>query len=255
MKIIPLDSTTEPIFWDFVKERIEEYFFFIMDLKQNPDSTRIWMTLDDTGKILGMLLCYKDKNIQIRGNDKAVKILINQIDMLTMDITVLNSQKEFISSKDKENKKEILLNRMVIHPGENLVINDFKPEILGESEREEMAALFRKADPEFWGDVKGEILEFNETRKWFGIRRENQIVSFAQIWIGDEIGIVSTVATDPDFRNQGLATLLVSFAVQELFKHAPLGLIHVREENTPALHTYEKIGYKKIFQFSFYKKE
>ena len=104
------------------------------------------MTFDDTGEIQGMLLCNKDKNIQIRGNDEAVKNLLNQIDMLSMDITILNSQKEFLDSKDKENKKEILLNRMVIHPGENLIINDYNLEILEESEREEIASLFRKLE-------------------------------------------------------------------------------------------------------------
>ena len=155
MKIIPLDSATEPIFWRYVEDRIEEFFFFIMDYKQNPDVTRIWMALDDVGKIQGMLLSYKEKNIQIRGSDEAVKNLINQVDMFSMDITVLNTQKELINSKDKENKEEILLNRMVIHPGENLIIKDFKPDILEESDREEIATLFRKADPEFWGNVKG----------------------------------------------------------------------------------------------------
>ncbi|QEE14246.1 GNAT family N-acetyltransferase [Promethearchaeum syntrophicum] len=254
MKIILLDSTTEPIFWDFVGERIEEYFFFIMDYKQDPDSTKIWMAFGEDEKIKGMLLNYKEKNIQIRGSDEAVKNLINQVDMLTMDITVLNSHKEFLNLKDKENKKEILLNRMVIYPGENLISNNLEPEILEESDREEIASLFRKADPEFWGKVKGNELVFSETHKWFGIKRSNQIVSFSQIWIGDEIGIVSTVATDPNFRNQGLATVLVSYAVQELFKHVPLGLIHVRADNTPAVHTYEKIGYKKLYQFSFYKR-
>ena len=56
MKIILLDSTTEPIFLSYVEDRIEEYFFFIMDYKQNPDVTKIWMVLDDAGKIQGMLL-------------------------------------------------------------------------------------------------------------------------------------------------------------------------------------------------------
>ena len=254
MKIIPLDSTTEPIFWGFVEERIEEYFFFIMDYKQHPDLTKIWMALDDAGEINGMLLCYREKHIQIRGNNEAIKELINQVDMISMDITVLNSQKECLCSKNKENKKEILLNRMVIHPGENQVINDFTPEILDESDQVELASLFRKADPEFWGNIQGKDLEFNETHKWFGIKRENKIVSFAQTWIGDEVGIVSTVATDLDFRKRGFATSLVSYAVQDLFKHTPLGLIHVRADNAPAVHTYKKIGFKDYFQFSFYKK-
>jgi len=254
MKIIHLDSTTEPMFWRYVEKRIEEYFFFIMDLKQYPNLTKIWIAIDDDGEIQGMLLNYKDKNIQIRGSNEAVKLLINQVDMIPMDITVLNTQKDLLIPKFKENKEEIPLNRMVIHPGENVINNELISDVLNESDREEIASLFRKADPHFWGEVQGKDLEFIETHRWFGIKRENKIVSFAQIWIGDEVGIISTVATDPDFQRLGFATSLVSRSVQELFKHSPLCLIHVRADNIPAVNTYKKIGFKSYFQFSYYKK-
>ena len=206
MKIIPLNSSTEPIFWNFVEERIEEYFFFLMDYKQNPDVTKIWMALDDAEKIQGMLLNYKDRNVHIRGTNEAVKKLADHVDIRNPEITVLNSQKEFLSSEDKEQKKEVLVNRMVIHLGENMKINEHVSEILDESHREEIASLYRKADPVFWSHVQGEDVELDENHIWFGIKRENRIVSFANIWIGEEIGIVPTVATDPDFRKQGFAT-------------------------------------------------
>ena len=211
------------------------------------------MAIDDAGKIQGLLLNYKDKIIHLRGSNEAIKILENQFDMSSMEITVMNSQKELLNSNYKENKKEILINRMVIHSGENLIKNEFTPEILEESDREEIASLYRKADPVFWSHVQGEDVELDENHIWFGIKREKRIVSFANIWIGDEIGILPTVATDPDFRNQGFATSLVSRSIQELFKHTPLGLIHVRADNAPAVHTYEKIGFRKIFQYSEYK--
>ena len=253
MKIISLDSTTEPIFWSYVEERIEEYFFFLMDYKQNPNVTRIWMALDDVGKIQGMLLNYKNKNVHIRGSNESVKKLADHVDIRNPEITVLNSQKKLVSPEDKEHKKEVLIDRMVIHLGENMIINQHVSEILDESHREEIASLYRKADPVFWSHVRGENVELDENHIWFGIKRENKIVSFANIWIGDEIGIIPTVATDPDFRNQGLATSLVSQSIQELFKHTHLGLIHVRAENFPAVHIYEKIGFRKIFQYSEYK--
>ena len=255
MKIIPLDSTSEPIFWNYVEDRIEEYFFFIMDFKNYPDFTKIWMAIDDAGKIQGMLLKYRDKNIQLRGSNEAVKILINQVDIsMDMNITLLKSQKELLDPKYIENKEEILLNSMVIHLGENLIKNEFIAQILNESDREEIASVHRKADPKFWGKVQGKDLEFNETHKWFGIRRENKIISVVQTWFGEKVSIIPTVATDPDFQNRGFASSLVSSSVQELFKHSPLGLIHVRAENAPAVHTYKKNGFKDNFQFSFYKK-
>ena len=136
MKIISLDSATEPIFWRYVEDRIEEYFFYIMDYKQYPDFTKIRMAIDDAGKIQGLLLNYKDKIIHLRGSNEAIKILENQFDMSSMEITVMNSQKELLNSNYKENKKEILINRMVIHSGENLIKNEFTPEILEESDRE-----------------------------------------------------------------------------------------------------------------------
>ena len=153
MKIIPLDSTTEPIFWRYVEDRIEEYFFFIMDYKQYPKLTKILMAIDDDEKIQGLLLNYKDKIIHLRGSNEAIKILTNQFDMSSMEITVMNSQKELLSPEDKENKKKVLINRMAIHPGKILIINKFSSEILEESDREEIASLYRKADPVFWNHV------------------------------------------------------------------------------------------------------
>ena len=255
MKIITLDSATEPIFWRYVEDRIEEYFFYIMDYKQYPNITKILIAIDDVGKIQGLLLNYKDKIIQIRGSNEAVKNLASQFDMSSMEITVMNSQKELLNSNYKENKKEILINRMVIHSGENLIKNEFIPEILEESDREEIASLYRKADPVFWSHVQAKDIEFSEKYIWFGIKRENRLVSFAQTWFGDKIGIISTVATVHDFRNRGFATSLVSRSVQELFKHNLLCLIHVRADNAPAVHTYKKIGFKDYFQFAEYKKK
>jgi ribosomal protein S18 acetylase RimI-like enzyme len=125
---------------------------------------------------------------------------------------------------------------------------------LGESDREEIASLHRKADPVFWGHVQAKDIEFSENHIWFGIKREKRLVCLAQTWFGDEIGIISTVATDPDFQNRGFATLLVSRSIQELFNHNLLCLIHVRADNAPAVHTYKKIGFKDYIQFSEYKK-
>ncbi len=255
MKIIPLDSATESIFWRYVEDRLHEYFFFIMDYKQYPNITKILIAIDDVGKIQGLLLNYKDKIIQIRGNNEAVKNLASQVDMSSMDITVLNSQKELLSSKHKEHKKEVRVNRMVIHSGEKLIINEFVSEILEESDREEIASLFRKADPVFWGHVQAKDIEFSENHICFGIKRENRIVSFAQLWFGDEIGIIPTVATDPEFQNRGFAISLVSRSVQELFKHIKIKqcLIHVRADNAPAVHTYKKVGFKDFIQFAEFK--
>ena len=255
MKIITLDSTTEPIFWRYVEDRIEEYFFFIMDYKQYPKLTKILMAIDDDEKIQGMLLNYKDKIIHLRGSNEVVKNLANKFDMNSMEITVLKSQKDLIDSKVKENKKEVLINRMVIHSGENLIKNEFTPEILEESDREEIASLFKRADPVFWSHVQAKDIEFSKKHILFGIKHEKRIVSIAQIWFGDEVGIIPTVATDPEFRNRGYATSLVSRSVQELFKfkNIPLCLIHVRAENAPAVHTYKKIGFKDYFQFAEFK--
>ena len=253
MKVIPLNSTNESKFWSYVEHRKEEYFFFIMDLKNYPEYTKIWMAIDENGDIQGMLLDYKGKNIQIRGSDEAVKKLIGEIDLSLKDITILYSQKGLLDRKYLKDKKEIILNRMLIHPGENIIKSDISSEILTENDKEELASLYRKTDPSFWGHVQGKDLEFDENHKWFGIKRENKIVSFAHIWFGEEFGLISTVGTHPDFRNSGFATSLVSVAIQELLKHSPLGLIHVRADNAPAVHTYKKNGFRDFLQFYFLK--
>ncbi|MHA1902184.1 MAG: GNAT family N-acetyltransferase, partial [Promethearchaeota archaeon] len=59
--------------------------------------------------------------------------------------------------------------------------------------------------------------------------------------------------THPDFENRGFATSVVSASIQELLKHSPLGLIHVRADNAPAVHTYKKNGFRDFLQFYFLK--
>lgn len=249
MKIVPLNSETKSLFWKYVENRLEEYFFFIMDLKDYANLTKIFIAIDNTEEIQGMSLIYKDKQVQIRGSETAAKILLENIDLRSKEITVLLAHKKLIYHEFIKNKKEMQLNRLTIHSGENIVYNQFDSEELKDSDREEIVQLYNKADPEYWGKVKSKDLIFNESHRWFGIKIDAQIVSFSQIWIGDDVGIISTVATHPDFQNRGYATSLVSYSLLELFKYSPLALIHVRADNASAVHTYQKVGFKVFAEY------
>jgi len=76
MEIVSLNPAFESIFWKHVNQDIPHYFFFGFDWKNNKDETDILLAL--TGRrIDGMMLVYKKRIVQFRGNREATRVLWN----------------------------------------------------------------------------------------------------------------------------------------------------------------------------------
>jgi len=103
----------------------------------------------------------------------------------------------------------------------------------------------RRCDPEWWGETNAEQLKQRwQNVFWLGIRREGRLVSVGNVRFVDFASNIGVVATDEPYRSRGYATSIVSGLVGEILKRCPIALIHVIEDNAPAVRAYSKVGFK-----------
>jgi ribosomal-protein-alanine N-acetyltransferase len=76
---------------------------------------------------------------------------------------------------------------------------------------------------------------------------EKKIVGYIIGFTGSEVGIIVSIAVDPNFRRKGIGTKLWE-ELLELFKsnHVKVARLEVRKSNLIAQKFYEKLGFKKI---------
>ena len=84
-----------------------------------------------------------------------------------------------------------------------------------------------------------------ELGSYLGIRGAGQLVAMA----GERLKPyghteISAVCTHPDYRGRGYASSLVSVLIQRITKRNETPFLHVRMENSGAIHVYEKLGFK-----------
>jgi len=78
---------------------------------------------------------------------------------------------------------------------------------------------------------------------WLGIRKDGRLVSVGNVRFVDFASNIGVVATDEHYRGRGYATSVVSGLVEEILKRCPIALIHVIEDNAPAVRAYSKVGF------------
>jgi ribosomal protein S18 acetylase RimI-like enzyme len=102
----------------------------------------------------------------------------------------------------------------------------------------DMLALAERARP---GPFLSRTVEFGG---YVGIRREGRLVAMA----GERLrppgfAEVSAVATDPDYRRQGLAHLVVRSVLAAIVGRGEVPFLHVETANAGAIRLYESMGF------------
>jgi len=257
MEIVSLDRALEPKFWDQVKQDIPHYYFFAFDWKYNRDDTEILLALDKE-RIDGMMLVYDERIVQLRGSNKAAEAFLESLDLDEIEIQSPREHKQLILKKYKPTlgqSHEMML--MVVHKGEEELHTGHPPVKLDAAHSENIAALMRDADPDYWGDITGErIFEgMNRGADWFGIKADRILVSIGMSRLTEWAGLIGVVATHEEYRNRGYATSMVAGLLKEIFKRRPLAMIYVLADNPPAIRAYQKGGFKSYKTYFFMRGE
>ena len=253
MEIVSLAHELEPKFWDHVKQDIPHYYFFAFDWKYNRDDTEILLALEEE-RIDGMMLVYNKRIVQLRGSNEAAEVLLEKLHLDKIEIQSPKEHKQRILKKYKPTLRqshEMLL--MVVHKGEEELHTSHPTVELDATHSENIAAIMRDADPDYWGDVTGErILEgMNKGANWFGIKVNEGVISISMSRLTEWAGLIGVVATQEEYRNRGYATSIVAGLVKEIFRRRSRAMIYVLADNPPAIRAYRKVGFRpyKIYFF------
>ena len=244
MIVVRLGQSSESMFWEYINRDPLDYFFFIIDLRQNPDRTKVFLALDD-GKIAGLMLVYADSVVQLRGNREAVKALLDSLSLVSVEMQVPLDCEDLAVAKYKPRVDETMV-MMSLSRGEEHVQVSTVPVRLGVGDVDEIAELMRSADPVWWAEVTANRIRARiETDAfWLGIKQNGKLVSVGSTRFYDFASNIHVIATKHEYRNRGYATSIVSALVKEILKVSPIALIHVIKDNTPAVRAYTKVGFK-----------
>ncbi len=100
---------------------------------------------------------------------------------------------------------------------------------------------------DFWTDsiLKKELEDTNS--KYIVIRKEDEIVGFAGIWISPVDCQITNIVVRKTYRKQGIGCLLLERLI-EIAKKTEFDILglEVNEKNIPAIKLYEKYGFEKV---------
>ena len=245
MKVLPLDSHIEQVFWKHVYQDIPHHYFFILDMKYDSASTKILLALNERNLIEGMMMVYEDRMVQLRGSVEAARALLAELSVSQAEIQGLKEHRALILERFKKIKRTMELVLMTLRRGEEALHTKHPVERLSVADADGIAALMRHGDPDWWREVTAKkIVDRMRGCLWLGIKANNQLVSIGGAKIDDWGSNISTVVTHELHRNRGYTTSIVSALVDQILRKSSLVLIHAETDNAPAVRAYTKIGFK-----------
>jgi predicted GNAT family acetyltransferase len=243
VEVVSVADGYEQTFWDYANHDPLDYYFFIVDWTQRREQTKIFLAIEEK-EVLGSMLIYADYIVQLRGNCEALRKLLEHVNIEKVELQVPLDCEDIVCQKYKPSVRHNMV-LMCLNCGEEHSYVTEAPVKLSVEDVEEIAALMRRCDPEWWGETKPELLKLKwEGVFWLGIRQEGKLVSVGSTRFVDFASNIGVVATDKQYRCRGYATSIVSGLVQEIFKRSPIALIHAIADNAPAVRAYSKVGFK-----------
>ncbi len=254
MEIVSLSPALEPIFWEQVNQDIPHYFFFALDWKHNRNDTKILLALKEN-RIDGMMLIYNERIVQLRGSRESAKALLERLVLEKVELQALKQHKKYVLEKYKPTwSHELML--MMLSKGEERLHITHPIVTLDSSDAEQIAAMMKKVDPEFWGEITSEqIVEGMSTVNCVGIKVNRELVSIGRARLTERVGHIPTVATHETHRNKGYATSIVSYLVRLILEKMPIAIIYVLSDNPPAIRVYKNVGFKPYRKYFFMRGE
>jgi len=253
LEVVNLDDNLEEKFWAHVNQDPLDYFFFILDWKYDRDKTKILLALEED-EIQGMMVIFRKSIVQLRGSRKAARTLLDHLDLEEVE---MGAPKEFedlmLERYEPQIRNEIVL--MHLRRGEENITKSHEPVRLSSDDAEQIANLMRISYPDWWGEMTAERVKYLMKRNfWLGIKQDDKVVALGNTRFLDFGSNIGVVATDEAYRNRGYATSIVSALTEEILQRCDTAMIHVLRDNDPAIHIYEKVGFKPYKSYMLIKK-
>ncbi len=106
--------------------------------------------------------------------------------------------------------------------------------------------FYREHQSEAWTQLQFKVGAF------YCVKQDGKIVSAAGTHIRTpQIAHLGSIVTDEAYRNRGFATACTSILAKNLSSKGRIISLFVRTDNKPAIHIYEKLGFKKTREIAF----
>ena len=118
---------------------------------------------------------------------------------------------------------------------------------LDSSHESQLRALYAAAYPDSYFTPR-----MLETGKFFGTPDKGAIVAVAGVHVVShehQIAALGNIATHPDYRGRGLATLVTHRLVDELVSEGKMVCLNVKADNAPAIACYKKLGFVPVHEY------
>lgn len=233
-------------YWEIVKQDYVDYYFFIYDVLEQPDRTKVWLALERE-EIVGLMLVYNNSLVQLRGGPEAVGFLLSSLNLETVDVAVPADCEDMVLAKFPVYKTKENMTIMKLEKGKENLNVKVEPERLTEKDADELARLMRETYPLMWSEMtceKVKVLTSPKDAVLLGIRVEKRLVAFGTGVLTSPVGFVNWLGTLEKFRHQNYCSSIISALVREGLKAADCMAIHVLDNNAAALSVYMRIGFK-----------
>lgn len=203
---------------------------------------RAW-ALGDAAAVACRDVCRRDR-LALRGSPGDVAELVGRIRPLVADFKPVADEALIDALVDRVDGCELVarfgwMDTTAPAPVPPLRVGE--PRWLADAELGEVTALLEAEHPGSWAQPGR-----SGVRRWAGLRDAGgqlQAVA-ADAWSVPEIGFVAGVATRVATRGQGLGTMLCAFLTDELIKDRSRVALLVDHDNTAAIRTYDRLGYR-----------
>ncbi len=136
--------------------------------------------------------------------------------------------------------------QMIADPPEKIESDDINVEKVGKKELELLDDFYVEHDAEAWASIQF------KAGPYYCVKHDGRIVSAAGVHlVTPQIAQLGNIVTDETYRNQGFATACTSALAAGLASKGRIISLFVRTENAPAIHMYEKLGFRKTREITF----
>ncbi|MEM2106108.1 MAG: GNAT family N-acetyltransferase [Candidatus Bathyarchaeia archaeon] len=245
LKTTRLEKSNEEYFLRFLQKDEVRHVFTIYDLRYNRNKTQIW-TATENHEVHGYLFEFDKRIIHTFGTAESIAKLIHYVGLseptLVIEphhLTVVRKFFEPIEPTDKASKGKITTYLVM-----KATAKTFKPSIQHKIKKldiEDLTEVAKNFGEEWANRIKDAI----EKGIAYGAYDNHTLASTATTSeILDTIALIRGVYTVESLRGKGLATSAVSAIVKEIINLGKDAVLWVAEDNAPARHVYEKIGFQ-----------
>lgn len=222
--------------------------YAIWDLHYMLHRSRFFIVQADQ-QIQGVLLDFHGHegfhSIWLRGTSEAIESLLSVpvYDKMLFPFT-FPEYEEIIKQKFLISAKYMVDFMLLEKGGEHLHIRH-SARLLNEDDAFAFSSLRKKPYEKFSQEEVEQALEIIKEQPVYGIFVNSTLVSAATFHVRlPEIWIIGGLYTRPEYRNLGYATSITSTMVKDALRQTACVGLYVREDNSPAKHVYQKIGFK-----------